>query len=94
MCFWLPLGQTDRNTCVVSVTNLFFNFVKNKLSYNGFITDFFAILPVFDQFKHEANRVLSIIESQLGLRPVGDMKAKLGPCLGVTGSLTGSVVPT
>jgi hypothetical protein len=40
MCFWLPLGQTDRNTCVVSVANLFFNFVKNKLSYNGFITDF------------------------------------------------------
>ncbi len=57
---------------------------------------FFEFLPVFDQFKHEAKSVLSIIESQLGLRPVGDMKAKLGPCLGVTGSLTGSVsvVPT
>jgi hypothetical protein len=39
MCFWLPLGQTDRNTCLVSVTN-FFNFIKNKFSYNGFITDF------------------------------------------------------
>jgi hypothetical protein len=53
-------------------------------------------LPVFDQFKHEANSVLSIIESQLGLRPVGDMKAILGPCLGVklTGSLTGFVIPT
>jgi hypothetical protein len=40
MCFWLPLGQTDRNTCLVSVTNFFFNFIKNNLSYNGFITDF------------------------------------------------------
>jgi hypothetical protein len=40
MCFWLPLGQTDRNTCSVSVTNFVFNFIKNKLSYNGFITDF------------------------------------------------------
>ncbi len=67
---------------------LFFKFIKNKLSYNGFITDLFAILPVFDQFKHEAKSVLSIIESQLGLRPVGDMKAKLGPCLGVSRSLT------
>jgi hypothetical protein len=36
MCFWLPLGQTDRNTCLVSVTIFF----ENKLSYNGFITDF------------------------------------------------------
>ena len=94
MCFWLPLGQTDRNTCLVSVTNFVLFFIQNKLSYNGFITDFFAILPVFDQFKHEAKSVLSIIECKLGLRPVRDMKAKLGPCLGVTGSLTGSVVPT
>ncbi len=79
MCFWLPLGQTDRNTCLVSVTNFLF-LIQNKLSYNGFITDFFAILPVFDQLKHEAKSVLSIIESQLGLRPIGDMKAKVGPC--------------
>jgi hypothetical protein len=69
------------------------NFIKNKMSCNGFIPDFFTILPVFDQFKHEAKSVLSIIESQLGLCPIGDMKSKLGPCLGVTGSLTGSVVP-
>jgi hypothetical protein len=88
MCFWLPLGQTDRNTCLVSVTN-----IQNKLSYNGFITDF-CNFTGFDQLKHEAKSVLSIIESQLGLRPIGDMKAKVGPCLGVTGSLTGSVVPT
>ena len=27
MCFWLPLEQTDRNTCLVSVTNCFSNFV-------------------------------------------------------------------
>ncbi len=66
----------------------FFQFILKKMSYNGFITDFFAILPVFDQFKHEAKSVLSIIESQLGLRPVGDMKAKLGPCFGVSRSLT------
>jgi len=57
-------------------------------------TGVFEFLPVLDQFKHEANSVLSIIESQLGMRPVEDMKAKLGPGLGVTGSLTGSVVPT
>ena len=69
---------------MVSVTNFFFKFNKNKLSYNGF----FAILPVFDQFKHEAKCVLSIIESQLGLRPVGDMKANGGACLGVSRSLT------
>ncbi len=78
---------------MVSVTNCFFNLIIKK-SYNGFLPDFFIFLPVFDQFEHEANSVLSIIESQLGLRPVGDMKAILGPCLGVTGSLTGSVVPT
>ena len=83
MCFWLPIGQTDRNTCLVSVTNFFFNFMKNKLSYNGFITVFL--------YKHEAK---SIIESQLGLRPIRDMIVKLGPCLGVTGSLTGSLVRT
>jgi hypothetical protein len=77
MCVWLPLEQTDLNTCLVSVANFL-------LFYNGF----FAILPVFDQFKHEAKSVLSIIESQLGFRPVGDMKAKLGPCLGVSRSLT------
>ncbi len=66
--------------------------VKKK-SYNGFYR-YFSFLPVFDQFEHEVNSVLSIIESQLGLRHVGDMKAILGPCLGVTGSLTGSVLPT
>ncbi len=65
--------------------------VKKK-SYNGLLPDFFEFLPVFDQFKHEEKSVLSIIESQLGLRPVGDMKAKLRPCLGVSGSLTWFVV--
>ncbi len=59
------------------------------MSYNGL-----PILPVFDQFEHEAKSVLSIIESQLGLRPIGEMKVKRGPCLGVTGSLIGFVVPT
>jgi hypothetical protein len=67
--------------------DFFFNFIKNKFSYNGFVTDLFSILPVFDQFKHEAKSVLSIIESQLGLLPIRDMKAKLGPCLGVSKSL-------
>jgi hypothetical protein len=47
-------------------------------------TGIFNFFPVFDQCEHEANSVLSIIESQLGLRPVGDKKAILGPCLGVT----------
>ncbi len=67
---------------MVSVTNFFFNKKLYRI-FTGF-------LPVFDQFKHEheANSVLSIVESQLGLRPVGDMKAKLGPCLGVSRSLT------
>jgi hypothetical protein len=51
MCFWLPLGQTDRNTCLVSVTNFCFNFIKNKLSYNGFITDF----GVFYRFSTNLN---------------------------------------
>ena len=77
-----------------SARRIFFeNKVKNKKVITVF-TGIFHFLPVFDQFEHEANSVLSIIESQLGLRPVGDMKAVLGPCLGVTGSLTGSVVPT
>ncbi len=59
----------------------------------GFITDFLLYYRFSTNLnmKHEAKIVLSIIESQLGLRPVGDMKAKLGPCLGVTGSITGSV---
>jgi hypothetical protein len=39
MCFWLPLGQTDRNTCLVSVTNLIFYFIIFLYSYNGFRTD-------------------------------------------------------
>ncbi len=30
VCFWLPLGQTDRNTCMVIMTIF-------KKSYNGFI---------------------------------------------------------
>ncbi len=94
MCFWLPLGQIDRNPCMVSVTNFFLKKIKKKRSYNGFLPDFFEFLPVFDQFKHEAKSVMSIFESQFGLHPVGDMFAKLGPCLWVTGSLTGSVVPT
>jgi hypothetical protein len=56
----------------------FFFFFKSekKKSYTGF----FEFLPVFDQCKHEAKSVLSIIESQLGLRPVVDMIGKLGPC--------------
>ncbi len=65
----------------------FFKKFKKKEVITVF-TGFFEILPVFDQFKHEGKSVLSIIESQLGLRPVGDMKAKLGPCLGVSRSLT------
>ena len=52
-----------------------FFYEKNELkkSYNGFLPFFFEFLPVFDQYKHEAKSVLSIIESQLGLHPVGDM---------------------
>jgi hypothetical protein len=87
MCFWLPLRQTDRNTCMVSVTNFFWKKSKNKKVITVFYRICFEFLPVFDQFIHEANSVLSIIESQLGLLPVGDMKAKLGPCLGVSRSL-------
>ncbi len=67
--------------------DFFVNFIKNKFSYNGFITDLLLFYRVFVQFKHEAKSVLSIIESQLGFFPVGDMKAKLGPCLGVSRSL-------
>jgi hypothetical protein len=40
MCFWLPLGQTDRNTFMVSVTNLFWKTKLKKKSYNGFLPDF------------------------------------------------------
>jgi hypothetical protein len=71
---------------MVSVTNFFYLvFLKNKVI--TVFTGFFEFVPVFDQFKHEAKSVLSIIESQLGLRHVGDMKAKLGPCLGFQGAL-------
>jgi hypothetical protein len=79
MCFWLPLRQNDRNTCMVSVTNFF---LKKNLK-KKVITVFYRIFRIFtgfDQCKHEAKSVLSIIESQLGLRPVWDMKGKLGPC--------------
>jgi hypothetical protein len=40
MCFWLPLGQIDRNTCMVSVTNFFPKKIIKKKSYNGFLPDF------------------------------------------------------
>ncbi len=48
---------------MVSVTNFVFEFNYKKRSYNGFLPDFFEFLLVFDQFKHEAKSVLSIIES-------------------------------
>jgi hypothetical protein len=53
-----------------------------------------VILPVFDQFEHEGDCVPSTIESQLGLRSIGDTKMKVWSCEGVTGSLSGFVVPT
>ncbi len=37
---------------------------------------------------------MSRIESLQGLHPIEDIKTVLGPCLGVTGSVTSFVVPT
>jgi hypothetical protein len=53
ICFWLPLGQTDRNTCMVSVTIFFRIF-----------TGFFDFLPVLDHFDDELGGEDKRIESQ------------------------------
>jgi hypothetical protein len=73
MCFLLPLGQSDRNTCKLSVTNFVFNFIcKNKVvtDCNGFLGN----LPVFDHFDDKFGGEDKTIESQSSGGPSKDMK--------------------
>ncbi len=44
-------------------------------------------------FGDEIESVMSRIEVPSGFHPIEDMKTVLGPFLGVTGSITGFVVP-
>jgi hypothetical protein len=92
MCFGLPLGQTDRNTCLVIMT-IFFNFNKIISSYNGFATDF-LILPVLDHFDDDFDRFGRYIEARSEFHPVWYMKNMSALYFGVTRSITGFVVAT
>jgi hypothetical protein len=56
--------QTDRNTnSRFKIEFLLFKY-NGFLSYNGYITDLFLILPVFDIFEDEIEGVRITIESQ------------------------------
>jgi hypothetical protein len=90
MCFWLPLGLTDRNTCMVIVTNFL---IKKKKKVITDLYRIFEILSVLDHFDDELGGEDNKIESHSRGGPFEDMKRSYAPENISPGSLIPCVAP-